>query len=161
MTCRKQGFSLIELMIVIMLLAIVSAITIPRFVDASDDARETAIETDIQMMRRQIMVYVAQHTGKGPHLDENGNLDKANLAARLTGRTDPEGKLGATGLYGPYMAEWPTNPFIASADNAAAVTFGTDTSPPRDDSTGWYYNTDTCIISANSSTGGAELDPQP
>lgn len=159
MTCQKTGFSLIEILIVVMLLAIVSAITIPRFVDAGDDARESAIETDIQMMRRQIMVYMAQHNGKGPHLDELGNTDAANLAARLTGKTDADGKLNPSGPYGPYMTEWPVNPFIASDATAGTVKFGTAATPPRDGATGWYYNTDTCLISANSPVGGKSLDP--
>ena len=160
MMCRRLAFSLIEIMIVIMLLAILSAIVIPRLVTAQDDARESAIDTDIQMMRRQIMVYMAQHTGKGPHLDEAGNVDKANLSARLTGRTNPAGKIIASGSCGPYMKLWPTNPFITSQAAAGEVVFGTDTTPPRDNTTGWYYNIDTCVISANSTTGGKELDPE-
>ena len=40
MMCRRLAFSLIEIMIVIMLLAILSAIVIPRLVTAQDDARE-------------------------------------------------------------------------------------------------------------------------
>jgi hypothetical protein len=110
------------------------------------------------MLRRQIQVYTMQHGNRGPHLDQKGNVDKANLSARLTGRTDPDGQLDPSGSRGPYMKEWPTNPFSKSAV-AGLVLFGTEAAPPRDGTTGWYYNIDTCLISPNSSTGGKEFDP--
>jgi prepilin-type N-terminal cleavage/methylation domain-containing protein len=159
MTKRNHAFTLIEIMIVIIMLAILAAMIVPRIVDAQGDARESALETDIQMMRRQILVYKVQHGGNGPHLDAEGNLDKANFPARLTGRTSPDGKLTSNGSCGPYMAKWPTNPFIQSAETAGGVIFGTDTTPPRNSTSGWYYNTDTCVISVNSATGGEKLDP--
>jgi len=159
MSFRTHGFTLIEVLIVVMLLAILSAIVIPRVVDAQDDARESAIETDTQMMRRQILVYKVQHGGQGPHLDSAGNMDTANFVARLTGRTTPDGTIDPAGSCGPYMNIWPTNPFITSPESAGTVTFGTATAPPRDSKTGWYYNTNTCVISVNSAIGGKNLDP--
>ncbi len=161
MTGRHHGFTLIEIMIVIMLLAILAAMVVPRLIDAQDDARESAIETDIQMMRRQILVYKVQHGGNGPHLDAEGKLDTANLSARLTERTNPDGKSTPNGSCGPYMATWPTNPFLSPAEAAGTVGFGTETTPPRDSASGWYYNTDTCVISPNSAKGGEKLDPNP
>jgi general secretion pathway protein G len=155
---RIGGFSLIELLIVLTMLALIAAIAVPRLVDASQGAKESVLATDLQMLRRQIQVYKMQHGSRGPHLDQKGNVDKANLSARLTGRTDPDGRLDPGGSCGPYMKEWPTNPFSDSAV-AGMVLFGTDTAPPRNDTTGWYYNIDTCLISPNSSTGGKEFDP--
>ncbi len=161
MTNRQHGFTLIEIMIVIMLLAILAAMIVPHIVNAQDDARESAIETDIQMMRRQILVYKVHHGGNGPHLDADGNLDKTNFQARLTGRTNPDGKITPNGTCGPYMVDWPTNPFITSAGTAGTVLFGTETTPPRNSTSSWYYNTNTCVISANSAKGGEKLDPNP
>ncbi len=155
---HNNGFTLIEIMIVIIMLAILAAMILPRMVGAQDDARESAIETDIQMVRRQILVYRAQHVGKGPHLDASGNFDHNNLPARLTGKTDTDGTFNASGVCGPYMQEWPTNPYSSSAV-AGKLFFGTDAAPPRNGTAGWYYNTNTCEISANSAKGGEELDP--
>jgi len=161
MTRRHHGFTLIEIMIVIMLLAILAAMVVPRVIDAQTDACASALETDIQMLRQQIIVYKAQHGGNGPHLDADGNLDKANFSARLTGKTNPNGTIAPNGSCGPYMIKWPTNPFITSDAAAGTVLFGTDTSAPRNSTSGWYYNTDTCLISPNSATGGEKLDPKP
>ena len=155
---RQEAFSLVELLIVLMILAILAAIAVPKLVDASDDARESALATDLQMLRRQIQAYKMQHGDRGPHLNEGGSADHDNLVPRMLGRTETDGKLSASGTCGPYIKEWPTNPFCGEA-TAGDVTFGTDTAPPRDDSTGWYYNTDTCMISPNTQKGATEFDP--
>jgi len=155
---RTPGFSIIELLIVITMLAILAAIAVPRLLDASEDASTTALTTDLQMLRRQITLYKSQHGERGPHLDENGQTDSANLVRRLRERTTAAGKLDDTGPFGPYMKSWPANPY-ADPSICKAVAFGTQTQPPRDGTTGWYYNTNTCVISANSTEGGEELDP--
>ncbi len=159
MTGQPRGFTLIEILIVIMMLGILAAIVVPRLLDAQDDARESAIETDIQMVRRQIQVYKAQHVGKGPHLDEFGNPDFNNLPARLIGKTDLNGKINANGAFGPYMKMWPINPYTSNPIKAGTISFGTDIAPPRDESSGWYYNTKTCVLSANSANGAKTMDP--
>jgi prepilin-type N-terminal cleavage/methylation domain-containing protein len=154
---RRTGFSLVEILIVLTIMAIIAAIAVPRLVEASVDTKESALSTDLQMLRRQILVYKMQHRDIGPHLDQNGALDKANLPARLIGRTDDKGKINPAGSCGPYMKAWPQNPFCP-ADVAGTVTFGTDTAAPRNGATGWYYNITTCIISPNSQEGAKALD---
>lgn len=154
---HRTGFSLVEILIVLTILAILAAIAVPRLVDASQDTKESALSTDLQMLRRQILVYKMQHADNGPHLDQAGKLDKTNLTARLTGRTNAAGKITSEGPCGPYMKTWPQNPFC-SANVAGAITFGTTAAPPRTGATGWYYNTLTSVISANSQTGAKTLD---
>ncbi len=157
MACRRQGFSLLEILIVVTMLAIIAAMVVPRFMDASNTARDSALETDLQMLRRQIQLYRLQHGGKGPHLDSAGKLDTGNLVTRLTGRTNAAGDLDAAGSCGPYMNEWPTNPYAASGV-AEDVAFGTSETPPRDGKTGWYYCTATCLISPNTAIGAKQFD---
>ncbi|HUU22644.1 MAG TPA: prepilin-type N-terminal cleavage/methylation domain-containing protein, partial [Phycisphaerae bacterium] len=48
MTTRGDGFSLVELLIVIVMLGIVAVIAVPKLLDASEDARESALGTDLQ-----------------------------------------------------------------------------------------------------------------
>jgi hypothetical protein len=76
----------------------------------------------------------------------------------MTGRTAADGKLDPGGSCGPYMKEWPRNPFCAQ-DIGGDIEFGTATLPPRNGNTGWYYNTNTCIISPNSFKGGKDFEP--
>ena len=150
--------TLVEVIIVVLILAIISMIVVPRFTSASDEAKDAALMTDIHTTRSQIRLYVTQHAGRLPHLNEFGAMDTANFAKRLTGRTDVAGKLAAGGPMGPYLKVWPENPF-SSSSVAAEIKFGTAATPPRDDTTGWYYNTDTGIVSPNSIGGALSMDP--
>jgi len=78
------------------------------------------------------------------HEDEDDNLATANFVARLTGRTDPSGKLNETGGCGPYLKGFPANVF---AETAAAQVIQFDGTPDRQ--SGWYYHTTSNTIYAN------------
>ena len=154
----RVGFTLVEVLIIVVILGIVAMVVIPRVGTATSDARENSLQTDLFSLRNQVEMYKAQHNGQPPHLDENGTADTANMVARMTGKTDSSGKINASGTLGPYVFEWPANPFI-SGSAAKAVVFGTAYNPPRDNTAGWYYCTDTNIISADSTTGAINMDP--
>jgi prepilin-type N-terminal cleavage/methylation domain-containing protein len=153
----RKAFTLVEILIVVIIMGILAMIIVPRYTQASGDARESSVRSDVQTVRSQIEVYRAQHSGRGPHLDSDGSLDTANMTARLLGQTDESGKLGA-GTLGPYLRLWPENP-CSDKSVAASVAFGAAARPPRDASTGWYYSTTTGTFSANSTTGAVALDP--
>lgn len=158
MASRPCGFSIIELLIVVTMLAIIAMLVMPHLLDASQDARDSALASDLQMLRRQIELYRIQHEGRGPHLDENGTFDGDGFTDRLTERTTVTGKLDASGEFGPYVSEWPGNPFSTN-DVAKKILFGTQQIPPRNGTTGWYYNTKSCLISPNSKKGAPDFDP--
>jgi len=50
----RSGFSLIELMVVIVVMAILAAVVLPRFTGASDDARSAALQSAVQGVRSSI-----------------------------------------------------------------------------------------------------------
>ncbi|MHC4561346.1 MAG: type II secretion system protein [Planctomycetota bacterium] len=154
----RRGFTLVEILVVMVILGVLAAIVVPQFVDASDDAKEASLVASIQTMRKQIDLYKLQHGGRGPHVNESGQLDAANGIARLLGRTDKYGALDSNGRYGPYLQSWPANPFCDDAV-ASLIASGINPKPPRNGVTGWYYHVETCLISANSTTGGEALDP--
>lgn len=154
----RAALTLVEVLIVVVILLIIGMMVVPGLDLASNEARDSALLTDIRTARNQIRLYTTQHAGRPPHLDENGQADTANFANRLTQRTDVDGKLDPNGLFGPYLVEWPENPFCTDSV-APKIKFGTEASPPRDGTTGWYYNTNTCILSANSTQGGESMDP--
>lgn len=144
---RRRGFTLIEILIVVILLALLAGIVIPQIGEASENALELALEENLQIMHRQITFYIAQHRGRSPHLDEDGNAATGDFVNRLTMRTDPDGALNPSGELGPYLQVWPPNPYNR-ADVAKDVLFGTFDSPMNDLS-GWYFNTSTRAISSN------------
>lgn len=152
---RRNGFTLIEILIVVVILGILAAIVIPQYLVASGEARDSALETDLKAVRGQLELYKAQHVGKYPHLDEDGAADTANFKDRLTGRTDSDGKIDANGPLGPYLQEFPTNPYADT--NADGLSFGTADPAPGDGTTGWYFNTSSGKFSPNDSTLHAAL----
>ena len=156
---QRRAFTLVEILIVVSIMGIMAGIVVPQLADASDDAKEATLATDIQLLRKQIEMYKVQHGGRGPHLNQRGRNNVRNLIRRMTERTDADGRLNANGAYGPYVNAWPVNP-LADESVAADVRAGTRSQPPRNGRSGWYYNRDTCMIYANSATGGESFDPQ-
>lgn len=149
---RNAGFTLVEILIVVIILGILAAIVIPQFTEASNDARESALASDLQTARSQLELYKVQHLERYPSVNETGAADTANFIARMTGKTHNTGELNAAGVLGPYLQKFPTNPFVAA--NGDQVSFGVADPAPGDDSTGWYFNTSTGKFSANDSLGG-------
>ncbi len=134
------------------ILGILAAIVIPQFTEASNDARESALASDLQMLRSQIELYKVQHAERLPSQDALRALDTANFVNRLTQKTDLEGTLDAAGAFGPYMQKFPSNPFVPEPNNIA-VTFGVLAASPGLGDTGWYYNTDNGQIWPNDAEG--------
>lgn len=63
---RRAGFSLIEVMIVIVILAIITAVAIPQFGDALARSRRARMEANVQLLRKAIERYRFDHDGKQP-----------------------------------------------------------------------------------------------
>jgi general secretion pathway protein G len=120
----KSGFTLVEILIVVVILGILAAIVIPQFTNASEDAKESALVSDLQTMRGQIELYKAQHNGVVPG-DVTTVSGAAAVEAALTGYTNVYGITQAgpgTNIYGPYMQKIPKNPFNEGRGiNAAAA----------------------------------------
>src|SRR6185295_4442488 len=71
-SCRRRGFTLIEILIVVVILGILAAIVIPQFSNASHVARENTLKDDLRYLRTQIAVFKAQHRDVPPGYP-NGN----------------------------------------------------------------------------------------
>ncbi len=56
-TTRNRGFTLIELIVIIVVLAILSGVAIPKYIDYSERARVTAISANLKMIRRALLNY--------------------------------------------------------------------------------------------------------
>jgi len=60
-----RGFTLIEILIVVVILGILAAVIIPQFTNAADDATISSARTQLQTMRSQVELFRAQ-TGSYP-----------------------------------------------------------------------------------------------
>ncbi len=101
----KGGFTLVEILIVVVILGILAAIVIPQFTEASTEAKMSSLCTDLQTMRSQIELYKVQHN------DDLPGSGTASFSDALILKTDIAGALNAAGPYGPYLQKVPTNAF--------------------------------------------------
>jgi general secretion pathway protein G len=127
-----KGFTLIEILIVVIILGILAAIVIPQFTNASKDAKQSSLVTMVQSLRSQIALFKLQHNdrlpGANPLVDSGGTFDQAVFWNQITQFSDLNGGTAsakdATHVYGPYMQSIPTNPLNNSQTVAAAAAAG-------------------------------------
>ena len=64
-TQLQKGFTLVELLIVVIILAILAAIVVPQFASSTDDAKLASLDSTLANVRSAIQLYYQQH-GKYP-----------------------------------------------------------------------------------------------
>ena len=130
---KKSGFTLVEILIVVIILGILAAIVIPQFTSASQDARKNSLTSQLQTLRSQIELYKLQHLDQLPSTLVGGTPSWD----QLINKTNNAGTTGTTTAYpfGPYLQAAPTNPLngqnamlVVTADQTggAAVTGGSN-----------------------------------
>jgi general secretion pathway protein G len=141
---KAKGFTLVEILIVVVILGILAAIVIPQFTEASTEAKESRLCTDLQTMRSQIELYKAQHNDLLPGSEtagtQIGSVGNATFVQALTGYTDSDGNIAAgpgPKIFGPYMQAIPTNGFISDNTIDDLVTFAAAITGQGPDTSGW------------------------
>ena len=135
----RGGFTLVELLIVAIILAILAAIVIPQFGEASDDVKLSALKASLHTVRSQLELYRLQHKTKYPELSK--------FSYQMTKKTTVDGVLAPNGMpeswkRGPYLLQLPINPI----DDSSAL------SATQDGSGGWMYNETTGEFKSNDSS---------
>ena len=65
----RKGFTLVEILIVVVILGILAAIVIPQFTNASTAAKASSVLSQLQTLRSQIELYKNQHNNEYPTSD--------------------------------------------------------------------------------------------
>jgi len=138
MVTRKrssQGFTLVEILIVVVILGILAAIVIPQFTSASETAKQSSLESQLQTIRSQLELYQVQHNGAYPTAAQLAGFDN------MTKSTDVDGSTDGTD-FGPYLQKAPVNPFTPGANGGIAGAAPLAT-------VGWVYDPATGSIKAS------------
>ena len=159
---KRSGFTLVELLIVVVILGVLAAIAIPQFGSNTEDAKLSALDSSLAELRNAVELYYHQHSAVYPGAKKETDGSDVSTAAeaatafekQLTLYSDASGKTAtskdATHKYGPYLKRGlPTNPFnslstvicdIATTDITTAASSGT---------AGWKFYIKTGRLIAN------------
>jgi prepilin-type N-terminal cleavage/methylation domain-containing protein len=129
---NQLGFTLIEMLIVIVVLGILAMIIVPQIGVSTDDAKLRTLQTNLSGIRSAVETYYAQH--KSTYPGENDEADGSTIGTgghtasadafidQLTLYTDADGvKHNVKELsykYGPYIkgGKMPRNPYTDTYD---------------------------------------------
>lgn len=173
----QKGFTLVELLVVVIILAILAAMVVPQLRSSSQEAKLSALDTDLSTIRSSIEIYYHQHNSSYPGVIKQHTDDAGNTAAhtstenaflsQLTYCSDINGNTSVTCdtttfKYGPYLKKGvPKNPLPNSNTNdaqasqvnidAATATIGTALAVDAT-AKGWFFVQQTGEFFANNTS---------
>jgi len=154
---RQSAFTLVELLIVAIILAILAAIIIPQFASTTTDAQESALRADVAGLRAATGLYRQQHghypssvvssggtctggaAGTGAINTEQALIDQLTRYSNTAGQTCTLPLAGFA--YGPYIQGdvLPDNP-ITDVNTVVIVFTGNLAMAPDAGNFGWKFD---------------------
>jgi len=129
----SRGFTLVEILVVVVILGVLAGIVVPQFSEAASEANLNTLLGNLQTVRSQIQLYKVQHNDLLPgQATFGGDVTEAGFINALTNDA----------TYGAYVNKIPENLFIADADDRVAITCVNDAAaiPTGNEGTGWWFN---------------------
>ena len=112
---RATGFTLIEMLVVVVVMAVLAAVVLPKFQNQSRRSKESALKSDLAQLRSAVATFQAD-TGYYPKALSDLT---ATSAATVSGAYDSSGTaqtITATDWHGPYITgTLPNDPVSNSA----------------------------------------------
>jgi len=150
----NKGFTLVEILIVVIILGILAAIVIPQFTEASSEARISNLMTNLQTIRSQLLLYKTQHLELYPGAVGGETADDGSTTTfgeQMCQYSDVNGDVNATPdadfPFGPYLQGIPPNPITGS--RAITVVDDVGVAFAAGDDAGWWFNRATGEFRAN------------
>jgi len=140
---RQTRLTLVDVLIIVGIMAVVTAAATPLFSRAEEGARATTLKYNLRVVRGQIDQYKAEHGGHPPVLFQG-------TFPQLMAATNAEGQIGPPGEefpYGPYLrGGLLPNPYTGVSKVQAVDAF-----PPAATTLvgGWLYHQPTGRIAAD------------
>ncbi len=136
----RTAFTLIEILIVVVIMAILAATIIPQFTGSTEDAQVSTTLFNLNTLRAQIETYKAQHNGQAPGVATDASIGKVVIMDLLTPPNDINGN-----PVPPYLVKMPVQNIHPSIKTEEVFTGGT----PPTGTGGWWYDTGTGEIRIN------------
>ena len=171
---NRSGFTLIEMLIVIIILGILAMVIIPQITVSTEDAKVSTLRTNLTGIRGTIEVYYAQHNMTYPGMVKetdgttatDNSTAPAAFIAQLTLYSDVKGATvavkDATHTFGPYIkgGVLPMNPFNSKNDVECDITVTNITNSigaarAATGATGWKYLPVLGVVFANDEVSAA------
>lgn len=110
-TAQAFGFTLVELVIVVVIIGVVAAIAVPRFGNATEVATAKVVAANLRIVNDAIELYNMDHSNNAGVIASGiiVPLDWQEFVDQLTKTTDAAGD--SVGSYGPYLRNFPSNPY--------------------------------------------------
>ena len=124
----RRGFTLVEILIVVMILGIMAAIVIPQFANASSDTKKNSLASSLHAVRSQIEFYMLQH----------GDMPPTLSVSDWTALTNQSTYKGET--VGPYLRDAPVNTMNGKSDVLVVASDCASGDPVAGTGMGWVYN---------------------
>lgn len=131
----RGGFTLVEVLVVVIVLSVLALVVVPEFSNATTSTKDATLKANLRAMRSQIALFKIEHNDSYPSFATFVN--EMTLASKADKTTAAIGTSGYP--YGPYVRAIPTNPF--NDLNTLKATL--------DGTTGWTYNETTGAFNAN------------
>ncbi|MCX7991154.1 MAG: prepilin-type N-terminal cleavage/methylation domain-containing protein [Proteobacteria bacterium] len=123
----KKAFTLIELVIVLILIGIIAAVAVPKFIDLQEEAKKNAVKGAVASVRSAINMFYANASIKNKATKYPDT--KAKLLALMQNNKLPENPLATAGDKSDVSVGTSNFGVCTGADGTAKV--------------GWVYNTNT------------------
>lgn len=107
----RFGFTLVELLVAIVALAVLAAIVLPKFITSSRRSKESALRSELRLVRNAVSVFQAD-TGLYPRTLSDLTATKAPTSkeARALDSSGTEQSYNVADWHGPYLQYLPKDP---------------------------------------------------
>jgi general secretion pathway protein G len=147
----RKGFTLVEILIVVIILGILAAIVIPQFTSATNDARNNSARSLQNTIRSQLGLYRMQHNDTLP----DTLVGSTPAWDKMVGMTNADHTTTGTPTLGPYLQSTPVNPL----NNLSTISVVTSDTANPSTAVGFIVNSSNGKVWVTNQAGTARLTP--